>query len=156
MTMVWFSRGSSGPFTWRRSRVCVSLGPLVLLHKSWRLRAGRYENFHRGRRQDIKVFFPLHFFLECLTVCFLPCRCSGLLWGGDAHLVSGPAGRGADGSVQPRRARPPRHPAGQRRGPCRATPVVLRRSRHQQEAAAPALPEEGTPPVSARSQVAPN
>lgn len=35
----------------------MSLGPLVLLHKSWRLRAGRYENLHRGRRQDIKAFF---------------------------------------------------------------------------------------------------
>lgn len=122
LATVWSSRWSSGSFTRGRSLVCLFLGPMVLLHKSWRLRTR---------------------------------RCSSVLGGGDTHLVSGPASCGADRSTQPRRACTPRHPAGQRCDSRRGTPVVLRRHRHQQEAAAPALPEEGAPSVSGGSQIVP-
>lgn len=78
----------------------------------------------------------------------LPCRCSSLLWGGDTHLVSSPPGRRAYRSVEPRRTRSPRHTAGQCCGTLGATPFFLRCHRYQQEAPTPALPVEGTPPVS--------
>lgn len=88
--------------------------------------------------------------------CFLPCRCGSLLRGSDTHLVSGTVSGGADGSAQPRHARPPRHNSSQRRDPSRATPVILRRHRHQQEAAAPALSHKASPSVSGGSQIAPS
>lgn len=85
---------------------------------------------------------------------YLTCRCSSLLRSGDTHLVPGLVSCGANRSTQPRRTRPSRHPAGQRCDSCGRTPVVLRRHCHQQEAAAPELPEEGAPTVSSGRQIA--